>query len=118
MLIHIRIRSSQQSVNTGTLEDVTKAKTTVNPLSTPTWWSRALYAVIYEVDKTKNRSEPLRGMTRVQRLYQNRKVCLVVIKVLCSQFYSYQILVHWEGGRGEVFYLEKTVVSVLHTETY
>ena len=36
MLIHIRIRSSQQSVNTGTLEDVTKAKTTVNPLSSPT----------------------------------------------------------------------------------
>ena len=50
--------------------------------------SGTVYAVIYEVDNTKNRSEPLRGITHPQLLYQNGLVCLVVIKVLCSLFYS------------------------------
>ena len=57
-----------------------------------------VYAVMYEVDNTKNRSEPLRGKTHPYLLYQNRLVCLVVIKVLCFRFYSYQILLQkWWG---------------------
>ena len=54
--------------------------------------SGTVYAVKCEVDNTRNRSEPLRGITHAQLPYQNRLVCFVVIKVLCSRFYSYQIL--------------------------
>ena len=115
MLIHIRIRSSQQSVNTVTLEDVTKAKTTVNP------WPR-LDVVGHFMLSYMNQIK-LKTVLNRSGEWHVRSVCNRIDKSVswwfkCCVLSSTRIKsLYIEKGAG-LFNSEKTMVSVLRTETY